>query len=103
MLKIKRNKYILTYLISKEVMNMQLLEIKTATITEKGQIAIPNYIRKNKGFKTGSRIAILAFDDHIELRPMEQINDKLFPALVSEEVLAKSWNTKKEDEAWKDL
>ena len=34
---------------------------------------------------------------------MEQISEKLFPALVTEEVLAKEWNTKEEDEAWKDL
>ena len=31
---------------------MPLLEIKTAKITEKGQIAIPKEIRKIEGFKT---------------------------------------------------
>ena len=41
--------------------------------------------------------------DRVELRPMKQVSEKLFPALVSEEVLAKEWNTKEEDEAWKDL
>ena len=82
---------------------MALLEIKSAKITEKGQIAIPKDIRKKEGFKIGSKIAILAFDDRVELRPMKKMNEKLFPALATEEVLAKSWNTKEEDEAWKDL
>ena len=66
---------------------MPLMEIKTATITEKGQIAIPRHIRKTKGFKTGSKIAILAFKDHVELRPLKQISEKMATAIASE----KSW------------
>jgi AbrB family looped-hinge helix DNA binding protein len=79
------------------------MEIKTATITEKGQIAIPRQMRDTEGFKTGSKVAILTFKDHVELRPMKQVNERLFSALVSEEVLSKEWNTKEEDEAWKNL
>lgn len=82
---------------------MPLIQIKSATITEKGQIAIPKQVRKLKGFKKGSKIAILAFKDRVELRPMDQLNEKLFPALVSEKVLAKGWNTKEEDLAWRHL
>ena len=81
----------------------QIKEIKTATITSKGQICIPHLARTMKGFKEGSKVSILVYTDHVELRPMEQLSEKLFPALVSEEVLAKDWNTKEEDEAWKDL
>ena len=81
---------------------MPLLEIKSATITEKGQIAIPKDIRKN-GFRVGSKIAILSFKDHIELRPMEQISEKIFSAIASEKVLAKDWNSKEDEEAWKNL
>ena len=40
--------YILTFLTNK---NMTLLEMKTVTITDKGQIAIPKDIRKIEGFK----------------------------------------------------
>lgn len=43
------------------------------------------------------------YSDRVELRPMKQVSEKLFSALISEEVLAKEWNTKEEDEAWKDL
>jgi len=82
---------------------MTLIEVKTAKITEKGQIAIPKDIRGIKGFKEGSKIAILAFDDRIELRPMNQINENMFPALASEKSLAKDWNSKEDDEAWKNL
>ncbi|RJQ16935.1 AbrB/MazE/SpoVT family DNA-binding domain-containing protein [Candidatus Woesearchaeota archaeon] len=83
-------------------MKKELLEIKTATLTEKGQICIPSSFRP-QGFKNGSKVSILVFHDHIELRPMKQISESLETALASEKVLAKDWNTKKEDEAWKDL
>jgi len=82
---------------------MKLLEIKTVKITEKGQIAIPKDIRNLKGFKEGAKIAILAFEDRIELRPVGQINRKMLTALASEKVLVKDWSSKEDDEAWKNL
>jgi len=87
----------------KNILSNQIKEIKTATITSKGQICIPHLARTLKGFKEGSKVTILVYPDHVELRSMEQVSQKLFPALASEEVLAKEWNTKEEDEAWKDL
>lgn len=81
---------------------MGLVEIRSARITEKGQISIPKGIRK-KDFKNGSKVAILAYDDHIEIRPMKELNKKMDFALASGKVLAKDWSTKEEDEAWKDL
>lgn len=77
--------------------------MKTVTITEKGQIAIPKNIRNIKGFKKGEKIVVLAFKDKIELRPLKQINEKLFTIFASEKSLAKEWNTKEEDQAWKHL
>jgi len=94
---------VLTYLTFKKGDNMSLVEIKSATITEKGQIAIPRGIRELKGFRKGSKIAILAFNDHIELRPMDQISDKMETAIASEKSLAKDWNSKEDEEAWKNL
>jgi AbrB family looped-hinge helix DNA binding protein len=82
---------------------MPLMEIKTATITEKGQIAIPKHLRESEGFKTGSKVAILTFEDHVELRPMKQISDKMSMAIASEKSLAKDWNSKEDEEAWKNL
>ena len=82
---------------------MEIKEIKTVTITEKGQIAIPKVIRMLEGFKEGSKISIIAYQDKIELRPMKKMSEEMFPALISEEVLAETWNTLEEDEAWKNL
>lgn len=80
----------------------KIIDMRTVTITEKGQIAIPKDIRK-KGFKVGSKLAILAFEDHIELRPMDQVSEKLACAIASEKSLAKDWLSKEDKKAWKDL
>ena len=77
--------------------------MRTATITGKGQISIPKDIRDIGNFEVGSKVAIVTFDDRIEIRPLREFNEKLFPALASEKVLAKDWLSKEEDEAWKDL
>ncbi len=82
---------------------MRLIEVKTVKMTEKGQIAIPKNIRELEGFEEGSKIAVLAFDDHIELRPLKSIKSGRIAALLSEKSLSKDWNTKEEDKAWKDL
>ena len=77
--------------------------MKTAKITEKGQIAIPKDIRKIEGFKQGDKIAILAFKDRIELRPLRKLDENILLTIASEKVLARDWLTKEEDEIWKDL
>jgi len=79
-----------------------LKEIKSATITEKGQIAIPKHIRDIEGFKEGDRIVILAYEDYVELRPMRSVNEKI-ATVASEKILAKDWNSKGDDKAWKNL
>ena len=48
-----------------------------------------------------SKVAVLAFEDKVELRPMKQISEKIFTAVASEKVLAKDWSSKEEDKAWK--
>jgi len=82
---------------------MPLVEMRTATITEKGQVAIPQELRKSKGFEKGAKVVILAFSNRIELRPMKQISEKLFTAIASEKSLAKDWLSKEDEAAWKDL
>tara|TARA_Y100000310_G_scaffold345846_1_gene471127 strand:+ start:22692 stop:22940 length:249 start_codon:yes stop_codon:yes gene_type:complete len=82
---------------------MSLIEMKTAKITEKGQIAIPKDIREIEGFKEGDKIAILAYEDRVELRPFNKSKEKLLTAIASENVLAKDWGSKEDEEAWKDL
>lgn len=79
-----------------------LKEIKTVTLTSKGQIVIPKEMRKRGGFTTNSKIAILAFDDHLELRPMKYL-EKYFTMFASEKALAKDWLSKEDEKQWKYL
>ena len=82
----------------------EIKEIRTATITSKGQICIPSIARNLIGFKEGTKISIIVYPDRVELKPMQkETNDTLMCMLASEEVLAEAWNTPEEDEAWKDL
>ena len=82
---------------------MPLIEMKTVKITEKGQIAIPKDMRKLEGFEEGEKIAILAFEDRIELRPLSQFNEIMFTAIVSEKILAKDWLSEEDEKAWRNL
>lgn len=82
---------------------MAIIEMRTVTITSKGQIAIPKEMRDLEGFREGTKVAIIAFEDHVELRPLKQINKKMFTILASEKTLAKDWLSKEDEEAWKNL
>lgn len=84
---------------------MSLNAIKTAKITEKGQISIPKAIREQEGFREGQKVAVYAYSDRIEIRPLQQLLPKHTPetALLSEKALAQDWLSKEEEDAWKDL
>lgn len=86
-------------------MQEEIKEIRTVRITRKGQISIPSAVRARAGFKEGTPINVIAYDDRVELRPMkkEKMSDAMICAIMSEEALAKTWDTPEEDEAWKDL
>ena len=85
-------------------MKEQIQEIKTATVTEKGQICIPA-ISRARNFKEGTKISIIVYNDKIELRPLKKgkMNEALLCMLASEDALAKNWLSKEDEEAWKDL
>jgi AbrB family looped-hinge helix DNA binding protein len=82
---------------------MEIKEIRTAKITNKGQICIPNIARSLEGFQTGSKVSIIVYADKVEIKPLKKIREEMLPALISEEALAETWDTPEEDEAWKDL
>jgi len=85
-------------------MNDEIKDIRTATITSKGQICIPNVARNLVGFKEGTKISVVVYADRVELKPMrKEINEALMCMLASEEALAKNWLSKEDEEAWKDL
>jgi len=85
----------------------EILDMKTVKITGKGQIAIPKDIRKVEGFAEGQKVVIVAFKDHVEIRPLKKMkrisSEDLGWLKISEKSFAKDWLTKEEDEAWKDL
>jgi len=84
-------------------MQEEIKDIRTATLTSKGQICIPHVARNLVGFKEGTKISVIVYSDRVELKPMNKINEDMLPALISEEVLAEAWDTPEEDEIWKDL
>jgi len=81
---------------------MVLVDVKTSTITGKGQIVIPKDLRGD-AFLEGSKVAILSYDDRIEIRPLKELDEKLYTMYASQDALGEHWNTKEEEEAWKDL
>lgn len=86
-------------------MQEEIKEIRTVKITRKGQISIPLAVRMRAGFKEGTKVSVVAYNDRVELRPMkkEKISDAMMAMLASEKVLAKNWLSKEDEEAWKDL
>lgn len=84
-------------------MKQKIMEIKTITLTEKGQIAIPKEMRTLEGFKIGTKLVMLAFPDHLEIRALKKFSEGMECMLASQEVLAKDWNSKEDEEAWKNL
>lgn len=82
---------------------MELLNIKSSKITSKGQFIIPSELRKKKGFQEGDRVAIITYEDRIEIKPLNKIKESMQSAYASEKSLAKDWNTKEENKAWENL
>ena len=51
----------------------QILEMRTTTISRKGQICIPNCLRSiNPKFKEGTKVLIIIFNDKIEIKPLPE-------------------------------
>jgi len=84
-------------------MQEEIKEIRVATITEKGQICIPNIARTIAGFRKGSKVSIIVYKDKVELKPLRQVSDAIMAMRASENTLAKNWLSKEDEETWKDL
>ncbi|MFH1752377.1 MAG: AbrB/MazE/SpoVT family DNA-binding domain-containing protein [archaeon] len=52
-----------------------LEDIRTSTITSKGQIVIPRAAREIEGFHSGQKVVIKTFKDHLEVQPWKSIRD----------------------------
>jgi len=86
-------------------MQEEIKDIRTVKITSKGQISIPSAVRARAGFEEGAKVNIITYEDRVELRPMKKgkISEAMIGYIMSQDALAKNWNTREEDEAWKDL
>jgi AbrB family looped-hinge helix DNA binding protein len=56
---------------------MALSSVGSSVITSKGQIVIPASVRQKPGFNCGQKVAVLEFDDRVEIRPIKIVLDKL--------------------------
>ncbi|MBS3075939.1 AbrB/MazE/SpoVT family DNA-binding domain-containing protein [Candidatus Pacearchaeota archaeon] len=52
-------------------MENEIKKIRTATITQKGQICIPSTARNLAGFKEGSKVSIIVYNDKVETKLCE--------------------------------
>lgn len=51
--------------------------MRASTITSKGQIVIPSEMRSKPGFKSGQRVAVMEFEDYLEVRPLKDVLSKI--------------------------
>jgi AbrB family looped-hinge helix DNA binding protein len=79
-------------------------DIKTVTISQKGQITIPRALQRKMGIKKGDRFVLVARGDNIMLKRspaiIKSIEDDFSDILaISEHSLGKIW-LNKEDDIW---
>ena len=80
-------------------------------VSSKGQIVIPEHVRKKLGLKKGTRLVlyekkdtlVLAKETDAEKALQRMDKEDLGWLFLNERALAKDWLTPEEDEAWKDL
>ena len=58
--------------------------IATTRMSSKGQVVIPENVRKRLGLKAGSEFVVLASDDAIVLRPVTEPDMSQFDELLAE-------------------
>ncbi len=79
-------------------------DVKTVTISQKGQITIPRTIQRKMGIKKGDRFVLVARGDNIMLKKsptiIKSIEDDFIDILaLSEHSFGKIW-INKEDDIW---
>ena len=79
-------------------------------VSSKGQLVIPERVRKKFGIHAGTRLVLLEKGDTIVLKKEneverkylqeEELKEKLGWMMIAEGSLKKDWNNSKEDEHW---
>ena len=80
-----------------------ILNMKTMTMTKKGQISIPKVARDAMGVKEGDKLVAIFKEDQMILRPLKTLKNKINPgetAILSEKSLAKDWLSEEDEKAW---
>ena len=83
---------------------MKMKKIRTVTVNERGQLVIPEDIRKDFGIRGGTTLVMIKTGGEIVLRKESEvigaIEDKVWSALSSR-AMTDAWG--KEDEIWDKL
>ena len=80
------------------------MEIKTVRVSEKGQIAIPSFVREKVGIRKGDELVLVQSGNKIFLEKSERISGIIeddFKDIVKikEDSLKEVWDNK-EDDVW---
>lgn len=84
--------------------------IDTITVSSKGQIVIPEKVRKQFGIKAGSKLVLFERDDSIVLKKEEnisrqlegdEIKEMLGWMVLAEQSLKEIWDNPRDEAVWK--
>ncbi|MDP2666781.1 MAG: AbrB/MazE/SpoVT family DNA-binding domain-containing protein [Candidatus Diapherotrites archaeon] len=80
-------------------------DVAIVTVSAKGQIQLPKRMRDSLKLSEGARLFMEEKNGTITLQKMEHkaMDADWSSYLLSHKSLAKTWDTKEEDEAWKHL
>ncbi|KXS44430.1 MAG: hypothetical protein AWU59_504 [Methanolobus sp. T82-4] len=79
-----------------------IVGFREVTVSGKGQIVIPKELRKTT-FPEGTQAVVVAYTDHMEIRPLSYVLEKMECALMSETAFEEEWDSPEEDKAWENL
>ncbi len=74
--------------------------MEISSVTSKGQVTIPNALRKAAGLKTGDKLIFRLEGDHIIVTKLNNAKDSY---LNSVSLNLEEWLSDEDEEAWRDL
>ena len=75
-----------------------MIKTEVTSLSSKGQIVIPDKIRKQMGLSFGSKLIVITDGSNLLLKPMEEPKIETFKKLIAESrKLTKKMNLKKSD------
>jgi AbrB family looped-hinge helix DNA binding protein len=75
-----------------------MIKTEVTSLSSKGQVVIPDKIRKELGLTTGSKLIVITDGSNLLLKPMEEPKLDTFKRLINESrKVVKKYNLKKND------